>query len=225
MREQAIREMEKKIEQDVNRRCQSPVHAEPQVVVVDRWSSMERAVERPERLEPRIAPEVPVSSLEISDAADAISGQEVAEAVVELHMSHVAKGDAKSGARGSTGPCSLVDARRALIHSLGFKAPAADADSQARLCKPQPDPSSPMTPLPDALSPVSRFLARMAFEQASTLKPQQVTAEPTPTCQRETDVKHTELCDDLMAQSSLEYAPGAQYRASSVGTAGRYVIA
>ena len=197
--EQAIREMEKKIEQDVNRL-------------------------RPQRLEPRIEPDVPASSLEISGAANAIAGSEVAEAVVELHMSREVKGDAKSDARDSKGSASLADARRALIHSLGSK-------SQARLCQPQPDPVSPMTPLPDGLSPVSHFLARMAFEQASgsasASKSQQVPAEPAPACvEQGPGVKfHTELCGDLVAQSSLEFEAGGQYRASSIGSAGRFVVA
>jgi hypothetical protein len=52
----------------------------------------------------------------LAEAADAISGQdeEVAEAVVELHMSRVANTDANSYTRESK-TASIVDARRALL--------------------------------------------------------------------------------------------------------------
>jgi hypothetical protein len=59
---------------------------------------------------------------------------------------------------------------------------------------------------------VSNFLARMSFEEtsANASKPQQ---NPTgATCVKEEQVLgiHTELCGDLVAQSSLEYEAGAQ---------------
>ncbi len=192
-REKATRAMEMKIEQHVAN-CHRQCNVEPHVV--PQWTE----------------PEAPVSSLEISEAADAISGQhaEVAEAVVELHMSRVANTDAKIDTRESK-TASLVDARRALIHALGCKVPAATA-VPARLCQPLPDPASPMTPLPDGLSPVSNFLARMSFEEASAnaSKPKQTPTEAN--CVEEEQVLgiHTELCGDLVAQSSLEYEAGAQ---------------
>ena len=182
----ATRAMEMKIEQHVaNRNRQGPVNVEPHVV--PQWTE----------------PEVPVSSLQFSKAADAISAgqEEVAEAVVELHMSRVANTDAKSDIRESK-TASLVDARRALIHALGSK----------RLCQPLPDPASPVTPLPDKLSPVSNCPARISFEEtfANASKSQQTPAEAT--CVQEEQVLgiHTELCGDLVAQRSLEYEAGAQ---------------
>jgi len=201
-REKATRAMEMKIEQHVaNLNRQGPANVEQHVV--PQWTE----------------PEVPVSSLQISEAADAITGQQeqVVEAVVELHMSRVANTDAKSDTRESK-TASLVDSRRALIHALGCKVPAATA-IPARLCQPLPDPASPMTPLPDGLSPVSNFLARMSFEEASSnaSKPQQT---PTgATCFEEEQVLgiHTELCGELVAQSSLEYEAGAQGEDARLG--------
>ena len=201
-REKATRAMEMKMEQHVaNLNRQGPGNVEPHVV--PQWTE----------------PEVPVSSLQIREAADAITGQQeqVVEAVVELHMSRVANTDAKSDTRESK-TASLVDSRRALIHALGCKVPAATA-IPARLCQPLPDPASPMTPLPDGLSPVSNFLARMSFEEASSnaSKPQQT---PTgATCFEEEQVLgiHTELCGELVAQSSLEYEAGAQGEDARLG--------
>jgi hypothetical protein len=201
-REKATRAMEMKIEQHVaNLNRQGPANVEQHVV--PQWTE----------------PEVPVSSLQISEAADAITGQQeqVVEAVVELHMSRVANTDAKSDTRESK-TASLVDSRRALIHALGCKVPAATA-IPARLCQPLPDPASPMTPLPDGLSPVSNFLARMSFEEtsANASKPQQT---PTgATCVKEEQVLgiHTELCGELVAQSSLEYEAGAQGEDARLG--------
>lgn len=185
-RESTIRQMEMEIEQHVANR-----HRQGLGIVA--LQNVEQMLDpfRPHGTEP----EIPVSSLEISKAADAISAQhqEVAEAVVELHMSRVASTDAKSDTR-EIKTASPVDARLALIHALGCKLPAMTA-IPARLCQPLTSLASPMTTLPDRLSPVSDFLARMTFEEttADISKPQQTLTEAT-SVEEEQDLRiHTEL--------------------------------
>jgi len=222
MQEEAIRVMEKRIEADVQA---SLAKFKSQV------AESQAARARPPALA-EVGGHVPSSSLQVSMAVDKTLAQRdnVAESVVEMHSSGGAKMEQDAT------QVSMEQTRQALYKSLGssaastgsFKSSSGAATTPtiattiptaipARLCRPLPDPDSPTTPMSvvvdDTLSPVSQFFhvleAKTVAEAAAVGTTDVFDSED-----EFVRVSNSELCGDLTAQNSLEFANTAQWRAS-----------
>lgn len=181
--EQAIREMEKRIEADVQARLARVKQHFGEIEVASHRLPGSNAVAEPEDAKQGLVPST-------DKAAVAVETEHIADSVVQLHQ---CKGEMHNADRGAARVMrtSIADTRRALFISLGTETPsnsstptAADATHAkmaAPLCRPLPDPSPPITPMlnGEVLSPVSHFLAQMATQHPVPSAPKPAPTEPT----------------------------------------------
>lgn len=210
--EQAIREMEKRIEADVQARL---ARFKQHFGAIEAASSNLSVANAAAELEDANQAVVPSRD----KAAVGVETEHIAESVVELHQ---CKGDMHKADRGTARVMrtSIADTRRALFISLGTETPcnsstptAAEpthATMAAPLCRPLPDPSPPITPMlnGEVLSPVSYFFAQMATQHPVPSAPKPAATETT---------RKSSCC--CAADDKQEYRGGSNISSSRAGSA------